>query len=127
MARPNRHVGIQIPARPRGRPQAAGTARSRASPIAPGLRCPTPPNPPGHGSPLPPQVWRTKNKNMIDALVAKTCPTSNYTGKKVLLIVPDSTRTAPVGALFKAIHQQIGGVTRNLDVLIALGTHQPMS
>lgn len=64
---------------------------------------------------------------MIDALVSKTCPTSNYTGKKVLLIVPDGTRTAPVGALFQAIHRQIGGVTRNLDVLIALGTHQPMS
>ena len=60
-------------------------------------------------------------------IVARTCPAENYRGKKVLLIVPDATRTAPVGLLFKTIHAQIGSATRNLDVLIALGTHQPMS
>jgi nickel-dependent lactate racemase len=48
-------------------------------------------------------------------------------GKKVLLIVPDSTRTAPVGLLFRTIHDLIGADTRNVDVLIALGTHPPMS
>jgi lactate racemase len=63
----------------------------------------------------------------VAELVAKTCPTASYAGKKILLIVPDATRTAPVGLLFKTIHRQIGSVTRNLDVLIALGTHQPMS
>jgi nickel-dependent lactate racemase len=60
-------------------------------------------------------------------LVAKACPHADYRGKRVLLIVPDSTRTAPVGLLFKAIHDEIGGVTAALDVLVALGTHQPMS
>src|SRR5690606_17270442 len=48
-------------------------------------------------------------------------------GKKVLLIVPDSTRTAPVGLMFKSIYEQIGHKTKALDVIIALGTHQPMS
>lgn len=48
-------------------------------------------------------------------------------GKKVLLIVPDSTRTAPVGLMFKSIFEQIGHKTKALDVIIALGTHQPMS
>lgn len=51
----------------------------------------------------------------------------DLSGKKVLLIVPDSTRTAPVGLLFRIIHELIGDETRNLDVLIALGTHPPMS
>ena len=51
----------------------------------------------------------------------------DYRGKRVLLIVPDGTRTAPVGLLFKALHEQIGGVTKAFDVLIALGTHQPLS
>ncbi|MEO6182972.1 MAG: lactate racemase domain-containing protein, partial [Verrucomicrobiota bacterium] len=51
----------------------------------------------------------------------------NYRDKKILLIVPDSTRTAPVGLMFKALHEQIGGVTKNFDILVALGTHQPMS
>jgi len=46
---------------------------------------------------------------------------------RVLVIVPDATRTAPVGLLFKSLFQQIGEVTAAFDILIALGTHQPMS
>ena len=60
-------------------------------------------------------------------VVAKAMPEEDYRDCKVLLIVPDGTRTAPVGTLFKAIHDQIGGTTATLDVMIALGTHQPMS
>jgi nickel-dependent lactate racemase len=63
----------------------------------------------------------------VAELVARACPEENYRGKRVLLIVPDSTRTAPVGLLFKTLHNRIGAVTRAFDVLIALGTHQPMS
>ena len=65
--------------------------------------------------------------DQVAALVAQACPAENYRCKRVLLIVPDGTRTAPVGLLFKTIHAQLGGVTKALDVLIALGTHQPMS
>ena len=60
-------------------------------------------------------------------LIAQACPAADYRGKKVLLIVPDATRTAPVGPVFQAIHEQLGGVTAALDMMIALGTHQPMS
>ena len=60
-------------------------------------------------------------------LVAQACPAGDYRGKKVLLIVPDATRTAPVGLMFQTLFQQIGAVTANFDILIALGTHQPMS
>ncbi|MBI5387538.1 MAG: DUF2088 domain-containing protein [Verrucomicrobia bacterium] len=60
-------------------------------------------------------------------VVAKTCPAENYRGKRVLLIIPDHTRTAPVGLMFKSLHAQIGGVTKAFDILVALGTHQPMS
>ncbi len=63
----------------------------------------------------------------VAEVVSKACPASEYAGKKILLIVPDSTRTAPVGTMFKAIFEQLGEVTAALDVLIALGTHQPMS
>jgi nickel-dependent lactate racemase len=59
--------------------------------------------------------------------VARACPAADYRGRRVLLIVPDGTRTAPIGLLFKAIFAQIGGTTKALDVMIALGTHQPMS
>jgi nickel-dependent lactate racemase len=63
----------------------------------------------------------------VAAIIAKTCPAADYVGKRVLLIIPDGTRTAPVGLMFKTLFAQIGGATRALDIIIALGTHQPMS
>jgi nickel-dependent lactate racemase len=60
-------------------------------------------------------------------VVARALPAEEVRGKKVLLIVPDGTRTAPVGLMFKIIHEFIGRETSKLDVMIALGTHQPMS
>lgn len=53
-------------------------------------------------------------------------PVSDYEGKRVLLIVPDSTRTAPLPVLFPAIRKMLGPVTSALDVMVALGTHPPM-
>ena len=68
---------------------------------------------------------------LTDAQVAETveraCSPEAYRGKRVLVIVPDGTRTAPVGCVFHALHQRLGPVTSALDVLVALGTHQPMS
>jgi len=60
-------------------------------------------------------------------IVASACLAKDYRDKKILLIVPDGTRTAPIGLMFKALFEQIGEVAKNLDVLIALGTHQAMS
>jgi nickel-dependent lactate racemase len=63
----------------------------------------------------------------IRDIAARALPISELRGKRVLLIVPDGTRTAPVGVLFKTIFDLIGNETSKLDVMIALGTHQPMS
>ena len=60
-------------------------------------------------------------------VVAIACPQETFRHKRVLVIVPDGTRTAPIGLVFKALHAHLGGVTDKLDVIIALGTHQPMS
>src|SRR5437763_4083399 len=65
--------------------------------------------------------------DQVAEVVAQACPTGTYAQKRVLLIVPDATRTAPVGLLFQTLHAQIGEVTTAFDILIALGTHQPMS
>jgi nickel-dependent lactate racemase len=51
----------------------------------------------------------------------------DYTGKKLLLVIPDNTRSGPVGMIFKMIFDNIGRQTAQLDVLVALGTHQPLS
>jgi len=63
----------------------------------------------------------------VGEVIAQALPTTAYGGKRVLLIVPDHTRTAPVGLLFRTIFKQIGAVTKELDVLVALGTHPPMT
>ena len=60
-------------------------------------------------------------------VVAGACPLDAYRGKRVLVIVPDGTRKAPVGLVFKTFHAHLGDVIDKLDVLIALGTHQPMT
>ncbi len=63
----------------------------------------------------------------VSALVSSACPADSSRGKRVLLIIPDGTRTAPVGLLFKAVFAQIGSAAKSLDILVALGTHQPMN
>jgi nickel-dependent lactate racemase len=59
--------------------------------------------------------------------VAQALPTGDCQDKRILLIVPDATRSAPVGLMFRTIYNQIGAVVKQLDVLVALGTHPPMS
>src|SRR5436190_22863733 len=63
----------------------------------------------------------------VREIVAKSCTPETYRGRRVLVVIPDSTRTAPVGLLFKTLHKQIGRETKAFDILIALGTHPPMS
>ena len=50
-----------------------------------------------------------------------------WDGRRTLLIVPDGTRTAPIDRLFRLIHAVLAPRVPALDVLIALGTHPPMT
>ncbi len=63
----------------------------------------------------------------VRELVSRACPAESCREKRVLLIVPDGTRTAPIGVVFKALFEELGAAAQRLDVLIALGTHQPMT
>jgi nickel-dependent lactate racemase len=63
----------------------------------------------------------------IQQFVSHACPAKEYSGRKVLVIVPDSTRTAPIGPFFRALHRQIAASAAAFDVMVALGTHPPMS
>lgn len=49
------------------------------------------------------------------------------TGRRVLTIVPDGTRTAPIPQMVRLLQESLTGRTAALDFLVALGTHQPMS
>lgn len=48
-------------------------------------------------------------------------------GARVVVVVPDGTRSIPLGRLFAEVHDALIGRVASLDVLIALGTHPPMS
>ncbi|MDZ4788112.1 MAG: lactate racemase domain-containing protein [Blastochloris sp.] len=48
-------------------------------------------------------------------------------GKRILLIVPDATRTAPIGTAFKTLHAALSARAKEINVIFALGTHPPMS
>ncbi|MGH8046345.1 MAG: lactate racemase domain-containing protein [Chthoniobacterales bacterium] len=63
----------------------------------------------------------------IAGVVGGFVTSRNFTGKRILLIVPDNTRTAPIGTLFKGLHYWLSESAAALDVVVALGTHPPMS
>ncbi len=63
----------------------------------------------------------------VRALTCAALAGAGLEGKRVLIIIPDSTRTAPIPLMFRLFHEYLGKTAAALDYLIALGTHQPMS
>jgi nickel-dependent lactate racemase len=62
----------------------------------------------------------------VFSLVAAAFSKHDVAGKRVLFIVPDATRSAPMPMMFRIFHEVIGDEVAALDYLVALGTHQPM-
>ena len=60
-------------------------------------------------------------------LLAAACADLAVDGKRVLVLIPDGTRHAPIPLLFRLLYQELGQRVARLDYLIALGTHPPMS
>jgi len=52
---------------------------------------------------------------------------NDYTGKRVLVLIPDNTRSGPIGEIFKLLYERLQPQARMVDCLVALGTHQPLS
>ncbi len=52
---------------------------------------------------------------------------NDYTGKRILLIIPDNTRSGPIGDIFKIIYDCLEQKAKAIDCLVALGTHQPLN
>ena len=48
-------------------------------------------------------------------------------GRRFLFIIPDGTRTMPMPAMFALFREMLAGRATQVDFLVALGTHQPMS
>jgi lactate racemase len=63
----------------------------------------------------------------VAAILTAALDHAALAGKRVLVIVPDGTRTAPIALMYQLLQAQLGPYVARLDVLIALGTHKPMS
>jgi lactate racemase len=63
----------------------------------------------------------------IRRLMAEALDAATLDGKRVLILIPDRTRTAPIPQMFRLFHELLGARVVALDYLIALGTHPPMS
>jgi nickel-dependent lactate racemase len=48
-------------------------------------------------------------------------------GRRLLVIIPDGTRTMPMPLVFDLLEAEAGGRVASLDYLVALGTHRPMT
>lgn len=62
----------------------------------------------------------------VAELLAQALAPLELDGRRVLVIIPDGTRTAPIPLMVRLLGEQLGPRAARLDYLIALGTHQPM-
>ncbi len=70
---------------------------------------------------------RTLTDDEIAALTRSFLAEQALDGKRVLILIPDGTRSAPIPQMFRLFHRELEARVSQLDYLIALGTHQPMS
>ncbi|HCS54385.1 lactate racemase domain-containing protein [Rubinisphaera sp.] len=69
----------------------------------------------------------TMSEKAVRTWIQENVVLEDFVGKKVLMVVPDATRTAPLPLLFDELHRLLKPKTEALDVIFALGTHPPMS
>jgi nickel-dependent lactate racemase len=63
----------------------------------------------------------------VSRLMAEALRQVDLDGRRVLVIIPDGTRTAPVPLFFRLFHELLHERAAALDYLVALGTHPLMS
>ncbi|MGD8625524.1 MAG: lactate racemase domain-containing protein [Anaerolineae bacterium] len=70
---------------------------------------------------------RFLSESQVRALVAEALAQIDLDGQRLLIVIPDSTRTAPLPLFFRLFYDELWGRVAALDYLVALGTHQPLS
>ncbi len=63
----------------------------------------------------------------VGDLLATALGRAGLEGRRVLVIIPDGTRSGPVDLFFHLFHELLEERVAALDYLIALGTHEPMA
>jgi lactate racemase len=70
---------------------------------------------------------RALSEAELRALISASAAELNLDGQRVLIIIPDGTRTMPMPQLFPLLQESIAGRAARCDYLVALGTHPLMS
>ena len=70
---------------------------------------------------------RLLDDSEVHEFVGRAFDVPSMNALRVIVILPDGTRTAPIPLMFRELNQALGKRVAALDFLIALGTHQPMS
>lgn len=69
----------------------------------------------------------TLSESDVRGLLREAFGAKEVKNKRLLVIIPDGTRSAPIPLLYRLLYDELGARVKRLDYLIALGTHQPMS
>jgi lactate racemase len=69
----------------------------------------------------------TLAKEEVSLLVHQALANPQFDGQRILVLIPDGTRTAPIPQMFRLLYQELSHRVAALDFLIALGTHNPMN
>ena len=70
---------------------------------------------------------RTLTETEAKEILQETFADTAFDDQRLLVIIPDGTRTAPIPLIFKLLYEHLGHRVKQLDYLIALGTHRAMS
>jgi len=70
---------------------------------------------------------RLLTEHEVRELMSGALSNARLDGRRILIIIPDRTRTAPIPLMFRLFFEYLGPTAACLDYLIALGTHQPMT
>ena len=70
---------------------------------------------------------RLLTEEEVGRFVAEQLAGLDADGRSVCVLVPDGTRAFPLPMLVRAVHRALHGRVSRLTVLVALGTHAPMS
>jgi nickel-dependent lactate racemase len=66
------------------------------------------------------------SKEQMAAIAADGLARLPLDGRRVLVLIPDGTRTMPMPIMFEILERALGSRVAALDYLVALGTHSPM-
>ena len=76
----------------------------------------------GHGA-----AEETLDRDGVRRIAGAALDVLPLDGKRVLIVIPDGTRTMPMPLMFAVLGDLLDSRVAALDYLVALGTHQPMT